>query len=138
MGGDNEDNVVVLRLAPPWQLEASEYLDYTIRSCIALDMFNIRTFCGFYTGETQTNVGKASLKPNNVDSQAIWLRGQDIAARNGLLYSAETLQTMDTLHETKSMDNIIDHLSMGRQFEENITSNLNLFGNSWKISMSAK
>ena len=81
---------------------------------------------GFTKGRPK-NVGKASLKPNNVDSQAIWLRGQDIAARNGLLYSAETLQTMDTLHETKSMDNIIDHLSVGRKFEENITSNLKIF-----------
>ena len=34
MGGDNEDNVVVLRLAPPWQLEAREDLNYTILGCI--------------------------------------------------------------------------------------------------------
>ena len=49
---------------------------------------------------------KASLRPNIVDSQAIWLRGQDIAARNGLLYSA--VETMDTLHDTnKQLDGFV-------------------------------
>ena len=47
------------------------------------------------------NVAKTSVRPNIVDSQAVWLRGgQDIAAGNGLLYSAvET--AMETLHEKK-------------------------------------
>ena len=55
-----------------------------------LQNFGLTLFSlSFGRRETLNFVAKTSIsRPDIVDSQAIWLRGQDIAARNGLLYSA--------------------------------------------------
>ena len=63
--------------------------------------------------ETFKNVAKTSIsRPDIVDSQAIWLRGQDIAARM-VFYTLHTVETMDTVHETKrTVECFLFNLSM--------------------------